>query len=248
VRETITRDGLFAAQTPQGFVLSEITAAHEQASEANRVDFTDDTSLAEWAGLKTRIVEGSPSNIKITTKADLVRANGNTAMQKMPDIRTGHGYDTHRFVAGDKVRLCGLDIAHTAKLDGHSDADVGLHALTDALLATIAEGDIGSHFPPSDAKWKGADSEVFFKHAVNLVSKRGGTLTHLDVTLICEAPKIGPHREAMRERLAEMAGIESGRVSVKATTNETMGFIGRAEGMVAYATATAFFGYVELSK
>ena len=156
----------------------------------------------------------------------------------VPDIRTGNGYDVHAFEQGNSVRLCGVDIAHSAKLMGHSDADVGLHALTDALLGTIADGDIGSHFPPSDPKWKDANSEQFFRHAVELVEERGGVITHLDTTLICEMPKIGPHRDKMRAEIARMANVAIERVSVKATTNERLGFVGREEGIASIATAT----------
>ena len=159
----------------------------------------------------------------------------------VPDIRTGNGYDVHAFEAGSSVRLCGIDIAHKAKLKGHSDADVGLHALTDALLGTMGDGDIGSHFPPSDPRWKNANSELFFRHAVKRVKESGGTITHLDATLICEAPKIGPHRDLMRAEIARMADISVARVSVKATTNERIGSIGREEGIASIATATVVF-------
>ncbi len=157
---------------------------------------------------------------------------------KVPDIRTGNGYDIHRLVAGDKVILCGIEIPFDRKLDGHSDADVGLHALTDALLGTIGSGDIGSHFPPSDPQWRGASSDRFLSHACELVAARGGIITHLDVTLICEMPKIGPHREKMRARIAQICAMDIDRISVKATTNETIGAIGRGEGIAAMATAT----------
>lgn len=159
----------------------------------------------------------------------------------LPDIRTGNGYDVHRLAPGDHVWLCGVRIEHDRQLLGHSDADVGLHALTDALLATIAEGDIGSHFPPSDPQWKGASSDRFLAHAARLVREVGGAISHLDATLICEEPKVGPHRDAMRARIAEIVGVDMRRVSVKATTNEGIGFIGRGEGISAIATATAIF-------
>jgi 2-C-methyl-D-erythritol 4-phosphate cytidylyltransferase/2-C-methyl-D-erythritol 2,4-cyclodiphosphate synthase len=162
--------------------------------------------------------------------------------RNLPDVRTGNGYDVHQLEPGSGVTLCGVHIDHDRRLKGHSDADVGLHALTDALLGTIGDGDIGSHFPPSDVQWKGASSDRFLAHAVSLVRRRGGTITHLDVSLICEAPRIGPHRDDMRARIAEIAGIEPFRVAVKATTNEKIGFIGRGEGIAAIATATAVFG------
>jgi len=235
--DTISRDNLFAAQTPQGFKFETIHAAHEKARLANHQDFTDDSALAEWADIAVHLVEGSPANTKITTNSDLIEAEKRMSTA-LPDIRTGHGYDVHQFVPGSSVRLCGVDIIHTHRLSGHSDADVGLHALTDALLGAISDGDIGSHFPPSDPQWKGANSEQFLLHAVTCVKKFGGTITHMDVTLLCELPKITPHRDAMRARISEITGVDVRRISVKATTNERMGFIGREEGMAALATAT----------
>ena len=237
VDETVSRENLYAAQTPQGFHFSVIMDAHRKANAANRDDFTDDAALAEWAGISVRLVEGNAANTKLTTNENFEEAE-RRMRSSMPDVRTGHGYDTHQLVDGDHITLCGVEIPFTHKLSGHSDADVGLHALTDALLGTIGDGDIGSHFPPSDAKWKGAQSDQFLSHAASLVRAQGGTITHCDVTLICEAPKIGPHRQAMREAIARILDIESKRVSVKATTNERIGFIGREEGMVALATAT----------
>lgn len=235
--ETIPRNSLYAAQTPQGFHFSTIHEAHEKASLENRHDFTDDSALAEWANIPVQLVEGSAANSKITTNSDLIEAEKRMSAP-LPDIRTGHGYDVHQFVPGSSVRLCGVDIDHTHKLSGHSDADVGLHALTDALLGAISDGDIGSHFPPSDPQWKGTDSDQFLVHAVNRVKKFGGTITHMDVTLLCEFPKITPHRDAMRSKISKITGIDVSRISVKATTNERMGFIGREEGMAALATAT----------
>ncbi len=243
VEETVSRAGLFAAQTPQGFDFDTIYKLHRKARSelAGRSDFTDDAAIAEWAGIQVQLVEGSTKNRKITTKTDLEEArrymNG-----ALPDVRTGHGYDTHQLVPGDAVTLCGVLLANTKSLSGHSDADVGLHALTDAVLGTIGAGDIGSHFPPSDPQWKDAQSHQFLRHAVGLVEAKGGTITHCDVTLICEAPKIGPHRDAMRTFVAEIVGFEIDRVSVKATTNERIGFVGREEGIVALATATVVMG------
>ena len=237
VGETVSRDGLHIAQTPQGFQFSTILDAHEAAQKDNRHDFTDDSALAEWAGITVKLVEGSPSNNKLTTQTDIKEAERKMAMS-IPDVRTGHGYDVHQLVDGSQIRLCGVDIAHKMKLSGHSDADVGLHALTDALLATIADGDIGSHFPPSDPQWKGADSDQFLAHACNLVRQAGGVITHCDVTLVCEEPKIGPHRDAMRRAISLIIDVDIKRVSVKATTNERIGFIGREEGIAALATAT----------
>ena len=229
---TVARENLWRAQTPQGFSYADITAAHERA-DADA--FTDDAGLARAAGLNVRLVEGDARNVKITTSEDFAMAEAALAF---PDIRVGHGYDTHRLVDGDRVWLCGVHLPHDRALDGHSDADVGLHALTDALLATVGAGDIGDHFPPSDPQWRGTASHVFLSKAVEIVGASGGRITHADVTLVCEAPKIGPHRDAMRERMADILGIEVSRVSVKATTNEERGFVGRNEGIVALATAT----------
>ena len=237
VVETVSRHNLHAAQTPQGFDYSVILSAHEKAVLQSDDQFTDDASIAEWAKIPVRMINGDPVNKKLTVPEDFTMAD-KTMSSVVPDVRTGNGYDVHAFEQGNSVRLCGIDIAHNAKLMGHSDADVGLHALTDALLGTIAYGDIGSHFPPSDPKWKNADSEQFFRHAVELVEKRGGIITHLDTTLICEMPKIGPHRDKMRAEIARVANIEIERVSVKATTNERLGFIGREEGIASIATAT----------
>jgi len=240
VAETVPRDHLYAAQTPQGFIFAEILDAHVDARNQGRIDLTDDAAVAEHYGMQVRLVPGSEGNRKITTREDLLKAREREAMN-MPDVRTGNGYDVHRLIEDDASRgviLCGVEIAHSHRLDGHSDADVGLHALTDALLGTIGDGDIGSHFPPSDPRWKGASSDRFLAHACELVRAQNGTITHLDVMLICEAPKIGPHREAMRARIAEICQLDVGRVSVKATTNEKIGFLGRGEGIAALANAT----------
>jgi 2-C-methyl-D-erythritol 4-phosphate cytidylyltransferase / 2-C-methyl-D-erythritol 2,4-cyclodiphosphate synthase len=242
VIETIDRAGLFAAQTPQGFPFAEIVDAHERAAASGRSDFTDDASIAEWAGLAVRLVEGSPDNVKITWSRDIEMAKERmTGARAFPDIRTGNGYDVHSFAEGSAVWLCGVEIAHTHRLNGHSDADVGLHALTDALLATCGEGDIGTHFPPSDEQWRGAASRIFIAEAVRIVRARGGRISNADVTLIAETPKIGPHRDAMRAAMAEMLGVTLDRVSVKATTNERLGFVGREEGIAAIATATVIY-------
>lgn len=247
VEETVPRAGLYAAQTPQGFDLPAILAAHRAAAEAGIADFTDDCAVAEWAGHRVTRSAGSAANVKLTTGEDIAMAEarmdgGHAAWMRVPDIRTGNGYDVHRLVPGDHVTLCGVEIAHTMRLDGHSDADVALHALTDALLATCGAGDIGDHFPPSDPQWRGMASSVFLAHAVGVVAKAGGTILNADVTLIAEAPKIGPHRLAMRQRLSEILGIAVERCSVKATTNERLGFAGRAEGIAAIATASVIYG------
>ena len=241
VAETVSRDNLYAAQTPQGFMLSDIAAAHEKAEQSS-LDFTDDAAVAEFAGLKVKLVEGERSNTKITTQEDLVSARKALEMNDgLADIRTGSGYDIHTLGPGNHVYLCGVKIDHDQSLQGHSDADVGLHSLTDALLGTIGAGDIGSHFPPSDPQWKGAASDQFLRHAFQEVKATGGVVTNLDVTIICEAPKVGPHRDTMREKIADICELELFRVSVKATTNEKIGTIGRGEGIAALATATVAF-------
>ena len=235
---TVDRDRLWRAQTPQGFRFADILAAHRKAGAAGRDDFTDDSALAEWAGLRIAVVEGSEANRKITTSEDLVMADAALSKSSLPDVRTGTGFDVHRFAAGDHVWLAGVRIPHTHTLEGHSDADVALHALTDALLGAIGDGDIGQHFPPSDMRWKGAASRLFLEDAARRVSASGGRITNVDLTILCEAPRIGPHREAMRTAIAGMLGIDISRVGVKATTTEGLGFTGRREGIAAMASAT----------
>ncbi|HEV7254610.1 MAG TPA: bifunctional 2-C-methyl-D-erythritol 4-phosphate cytidylyltransferase/2-C-methyl-D-erythritol 2,4-cyclodiphosphate synthase [Mesorhizobium sp.] len=240
--ETVPRAGLHAAQTPQAFPYAAILAAHEKAHDEGRSDFTDDAALAEWTHLPVRLVPGDPENTKITTKHDIEVAERRLASAELfPDVRTGAGYDVHAFEPGDAVVLCGVRIPHEAKLAGHSDADVGLHALTDALLATCGGTDIGTHFPPSDPQWRGAASRIFVEHAASLVREKGGRIASADVTLIAEAPKVGPHRPAMIAVMADMLGIEAERVSVKATTNERLGFVGRREGIAAIATVSVVY-------
>ncbi len=243
VTGTVPRDNLFAAQTPQGFPYGPIMAAHDKAAADGRSDFTDDAAIAEWAGLSVRLVPGAVGNIKLTWARDIAMANErlSASSSAFPDVRTGNGYDVHALVPGDHVTLCGVAIPHDGALSGHSDADVGLHALTDALLATCGAGDIGTHFPPSDPQWRGAASRIFVEHAARLVRERGGRIANADVSLICEAPKVGPHRTAMVEAMAGMLQISSDRISVKATTNEKLGFVGRGEGIAAIATATVVF-------
>lgn len=243
VLKTVSREGLYAAQTPQGFAFSSILDAHRRAAISADDGFTDDASIAEWADVPVRVVEGSTQNIKLTVREDIAMADQKLrAKADYPDVRTGNGYDVHRLEAGDGVTLCGVFIAHDQRLSGHSDADVGYHALTDALLATCGAGDIGDHFPPSDPQWKGARSSIFLQHAAEIVRARGGTITNADVSLICEAPRIGPHREAMRAAMAQDLAIAMDRCSVKATTNEMLGFVGRGEGIAAIATATVIYG------
>jgi 2-C-methyl-D-erythritol 4-phosphate cytidylyltransferase/2-C-methyl-D-erythritol 2,4-cyclodiphosphate synthase len=235
------RDQLFRAQTPQGFKFDAILAAHREAAKDPNRAFTDDAGIAEWYGLDVALVEGSEDNRKLTTAEDLRLADEQLQPKSARTSGTIHvatGYDVHAFGSGDAVILCGVSIPHAKKLVGHSDADVALHALTDALLGTIADGDIGVHFPPSDARWRGAASEVFLKNAAKKIKERGGTIVHADITLICEAPRIGPYRDQMRARVAEMLGLDASQVSIKATTNEGLGFIGRGEGIAAMATAT----------
>jgi 2-C-methyl-D-erythritol 4-phosphate cytidylyltransferase / 2-C-methyl-D-erythritol 2,4-cyclodiphosphate synthase len=228
----VSRDGLYRAQTPQGFVYDKILRAHRDHAKE---DVTDDVALAELAGLKVEMVEGEEKNIKVTRKEDFALAE---SLLGSGDVRTASGYDVHKFTDGDHIMLCGLKIAHTHALEGHSDADVGLHAITDALLGTIGEGDIGQHFPPTDERWRGAPSWKFLDHAANLVAAKGGTINHVDLTIICERPKVGPHRDAMKAKIAEILKIAPDRVSVKATTTEGLGFTGRREGIAAQATAT----------
>ena len=243
INETVARDGLWRAQTPQGFHFEAIVQAHRRALDAGEADFTDDAAVALWDGLKVSLFEGNAANIKITTYEDLIMAdrdmdNLSFRHAPLPDIRTGTGFDVHRFAPGDHVWLCGLKIPHDQTLEGHSDADVGLHALTDALLGAIGDGDIGSHFPPSDPKWKGAASDQFLRHAASRIREHNGIINNVDVTILCETPKIGPHREQMRATIATILDIDPCRVSVKATTTEQLGFTGRGEGIAAMASAS----------
>lgn len=237
VAANVDRTTLRAVQTPQTFAYEPLLEAHRRAAGEGRDDFTDDAALMEWAGVPVATFEGEVANMKLTTADDFERAEALIG-HRLGDVRTGTGYDVHAFEDGDAVTLGNVKIPHHKKLSGHSDADVLLHALTDAILGALADGDIGAHFPPSDMKWRGADSSVFLEFAANRVRDRGGMIGHLDATLICEAPKIGSYRERMRARIAEICGIEIGRVGVQATTNEGLGFLGRGEGIAAMATAT----------
>lgn len=231
--ETVDRSELVRAQTPQGFAYEAILDAHRSHQSE---EFTDDVALASTAGIQTQLVDGSEDNFKVTTPEDFDRAERFLSASR--ETRSGSGYDVHRFTDGTHVTLCGASLPHTHSLLGHSDADVGLHAITDALLGAIGAGDIGDHFPPSDPQWKGAPSRVFLAHAVSLLAEQNGRVSNVDVTLICEAPKIGPHREAMRTAIAEIVGVSADRVSVKATTTEGLGFTGRGEGIAAQALVT----------
>ena len=232
VSGTKDRDGLYRAQTPQGFDFAQILAAHE----AHPGGAADDVAVARAAGMEVAIVPGDEANLKITTHGDFTRAANH--LRGNMDVRLGNGFDVHAFEDCDHVILCGVKIPHTQKLKGHSDADVGMHAVTDALYGALAEGDIGRHFPPSDPQWKGADSALFLRHAVDLARARGYAIGNIDLTLICERPKITPHAPEMITRMSDVMGLDPSRVSVKATTSEQLGFTGRQEGIAALATAT----------
>jgi len=234
VAATVDRSLLWRARTPQGFRYRDILAAHRSVAG---MDLTDDAAVAEEVGLDVRLVPSNPDNLKVTHADDLRRAE-RLIMMELGDVRVGQGFDVHRFTDGDHVMLCGVRVPHDAALEGHSDADVGLHALTDAILGALSAGDIGKHFPPTDPKWRGADSGMFLRHAAGLVRERGGVIAHVDVTLVCERPKVGPHRDAMAARMAELLEIDVSRVSVKATTTEGLGFTGRREGIAAQAACT----------
>jgi 2-C-methyl-D-erythritol 4-phosphate cytidylyltransferase/2-C-methyl-D-erythritol 2,4-cyclodiphosphate synthase len=237
VTETLDRSQLRMVQTPQAFAFALIADAHQRAAAAGREDFTDDAALAEWAGHRVLMFEGEAGNVKLTTNEDFARAEL-LSTAALADVRIGNGFDVHAFVDGDHVMLGGVRIPHRQGVTGHSDADVALHAVVDAILGALAEGDIGQHFPPSDPQWRGASSDRFLAFACERVRIRGGVIGNLDVTIVCEAPRVSPHRDAMRARIAEIAEISPDRVAVKATTSEKLGFTGRGEGIVAMATAT----------
>ncbi len=230
---TVDRAGLWRAQTPQGFAYDMILQAHRDAAEG---EITDDAAVAERIGLPVALVPGNEDNLKVTTEEDLSRAEA-LLTARAGDIRVGNGFDVHAFGPGDHVTLCGITIPHDKGLVAHSDGDVGLHAITDAILGALGAGDIGQHFPPSDPRWKGQDSAAFLRHAAEMATSVGGRVIHVDVTLICERPKVGPHRDAMKARIGEILG-PGVAVSVKATTSEGLGFTGRGEGIAAQATAT----------
>ncbi|MGB6508475.1 MAG: bifunctional 2-C-methyl-D-erythritol 4-phosphate cytidylyltransferase/2-C-methyl-D-erythritol 2,4-cyclodiphosphate synthase [Xanthobacteraceae bacterium] len=237
VAETLDRTRLRIVQTPQAFAFDLILDAHRRAAAAGLDSFTDDAALAEWAGHRVSVFEGEAGNVKVTTNDDFARAEI-LQLANLADVRTGNGFDVHAFADGDHVMLGGVRIPHSRGVTGHSDADVALHALVDAILGTLADGDIGMHFPPSDPQWKGASSDRFLAFACERVRARHGIIAHLGVTIVCEAPRVSPHRDAMRARIAAIAGIAVGRVGVTATTSEKLGFTGRGEGIVAMATAT----------
>lgn len=240
VTATIPREGVQAAETPQGFRFPSILAAHEKAALGGIV-VTDDAGVAEWAGIPVKVVPGDPGNVKLTSAEDIAAAERRIAADAalaLGDIRVGTGYDVHAFGPGNEVMLGGIAIPHTRGVVGHSDGDVALHALTDAVLGAIADGDIGTHFPPGDPRWKGASSDRFLRFAAERVAACGGRIAHLDIAIVTEGPRIAEHRDAIRARIAAICGISPDRVGVKATTNENLGFIGRGEGLAAYATAT----------
>jgi 2-C-methyl-D-erythritol 4-phosphate cytidylyltransferase / 2-C-methyl-D-erythritol 2,4-cyclodiphosphate synthase len=238
IERTIDRTGLWTVQTPQGFAFEAIRAAHEKAVQTGQSSLTDDAAVAELAGLQVAIIPGDAGNLKMTTAADLAEADRtlSASFKDLPDIRTGIGIDIHPFGEGDHVMLCGVPIAHTHSLVGHSDADAALHALTDAILGAIGEGDIGTHFPPSDPQWKNAPSALFLARAVELVTRRGGKVGNVDIAILAEAPRLSPHLPAMKAKLAALLGIAEDRIAIKATTTEKLGFVGRGEGITAYAT------------
>jgi 2-C-methyl-D-erythritol 4-phosphate cytidylyltransferase/2-C-methyl-D-erythritol 2,4-cyclodiphosphate synthase len=237
VAGTIDRAQLRAVQTPQAFKFATLLNAHQRAIEEGRDDFTDDAALAEWAGIKVATFAGESGNVKLTTDEDFAKVESRR-LANLADLRLGNGFDVHAFGDGDHVWLGGVKIPHDRGLTGHSDADVALHALVDAILGALADGDIGKHFSPNDPRWRGASSDQFLKFAVERVNKRGGRIAHLDLTIVCEAPRIGPHRDTIRKKIAEIAEMSIDRVAVKATTSEQLGFTGRKEGIVAMATAT----------
>jgi len=237
VTGTLERTSLRSIQTPQAFAFPPLLEAHRKAEAEGRTDFTDDSALAEWAGLPVSVFPGEAANVKLTTEDDFARTEARR-LASLADLRTGSGYDVHAFGEGDHVMLGGVRIPHSRGLTGHSDADVVLHAAVDAILGGLADGDIGTHFPPSDPRWAGASSDQFLAFAVERVRNRGGNVAHLDLTVICEEPRVSPHRDAIRKRVAEIAGIAVERVSIKATTSEQLGFTGRREGIAAMATAT----------
>lgn len=237
VEATPNRAHLRIAQTPQAFAFDAILDAHRRAAREGRDDFTDDSALAEWAGLTVATFQGDAANMKLTTPDDFAREEIRLAAA-LGDVRMGTGYDVHAFGDGDHLMLCGVRVPFNRGFLAHSDGDVGLHAIVDAILGALADGDIGSHFPPSEPKWKGAASDQFLAHAVDLVKQRGGRIANLEVTMICEAPKVGPLRDSMRARIAEITGLPVSRIAVKATTSERLGFTGRQEGIAATAAAT----------
>jgi 2-C-methyl-D-erythritol 4-phosphate cytidylyltransferase / 2-C-methyl-D-erythritol 2,4-cyclodiphosphate synthase len=241
VERTVDRQGLWSVQTPQGFDMKAIRAAHIQAHEHNTQDLTDDAAVAERFGIKVRVIAGRSENRKLTTAEDIREADQYVmarANAERPDVRVGQGIDFHEFEPGDGVVLCGIKIPHDRKLKGHSDADAAMHALTDAILGAMGEGDIGTHFPPSEAQWKDAPSSIFLRRAVELLGARNGIIANVDITILAEAPRVGPHIGAMKALLSPLLHVAPDRIAIKATTTEQLGAIGRREGLAAFATAT----------
>lgn len=241
VAETVDRRNMWTAQTPQGFDYEQIRKAHREALSQGLTDFTDDAAVAAFVGLPVAMVMGADSNRKLTTMSDIEAADRMMRTRdyaELGDIRVGQGVDIHAFAPGDHVVLCGVRISHTRRLAGHSDADAPLHALTDAILGALGEGDIGTHFPPTDQRWKDAPSTLFLARALELLKARGGCVAHADLTILAEGPRIAPHIGAMKALLEPMLGIGGERIAIKATTTEQLGFIGRKEGLAAFATAT----------
>ena len=234
VTDALERSQVRLVQTPQAFRFAPLRDAHRKAADAGRRDFPDDAALAQWAGMKVNVFQGEHANIKLTTTDDFVRAEA----RLLRDVRTGPGIDVHAFGPGDHVTLGGVRIPHDRALSGHSDADVVLHALVDAILGALADSDIGVHFPPSDPQWRGAASGRFVTFAMERLAQRGGRISHIDINIVCESPRIGPHRDAMRARISELCAVVIDRVAIKATTSEGLGFTGRGEGIAAFATAT----------
>lgn len=241
IAKTVDRSAMWFVQTPQGFIFNKILAAHRKAEKEMQAGLTDDAAVAEFAGMKVNIIAGEPQNKKLTTSLDVEIANAELSQQMLsrrPDIRTGQGIDFHIFAPGHSVTLCGIAIPHSHRLLGHSDADVAMHALTDAILGAIGEGDIGTHFPPSDMQWKNTQSSVFLKKAMMLLQSRGGIIANVDITILAEAPKISPHIGGMRLFLSPLLDVSQDRIAIKATTTEKLGAIGRDEGMASFAIAT----------
>ncbi len=235
---TPDRAALRAIQTPQAFDFASLLDAHRRAAAVPNLVVTDDAAIMEWAGHAVAVFAGDPANGKLTLSQDFDAAERRLGGGLLTDIRTGQGYDVHAFGPGDHVWLGGVRIPHECGVIAHSDGDVALHAATDALLGAIGDGDIGTHFPPSDPQWRGASSDRFLAHAASLIAARKGRIGNLDLTIVCETPKVGPHRAAIRERIAAILGIAPDRISIKATTSEKMGFTGRREGLAALAVAT----------
>lgn len=241
IERTVDRGSMWFVQTPQGFTFDKILAAHRQAARDGKNNFTDDAAVAEYAGLPVRIAAGDQANRKLTTSHDVRVADKELSSRlfiERPDVRTGQGIDFHVFEAGDGVILCGVKIPHGAKLKGHSDADAAMHALTDAILGAIGEADIGKHFPPSEPRWKGEPSSTFLLKAMELLGDRKGIIANADLTILAEAPRVGPHIAAMKAVLAPLLQVAPDRIAIKATTTEEMGAIGRKEGIAAFATVT----------